>query len=106
LATSIGAVVDRRALVKRKPACQTSSSRKSCAHLFGEQSTRPQRPVADNGMLKALGSSTVTRTRVKNARLFLIPGSEDTRGHGTVGMAKLRKQQLQELRETTPRRAM
>jgi homoserine O-acetyltransferase/O-succinyltransferase len=44
--------------------------------------------------------------RVKNARLFLIPGSENTRGHGTVGMAKLWKQQLQELLETTPRRAM
>ena len=39
-------------------------------------------------------------------RLFLIPGSENTRGHGTVGMARLWKQQLQELLETTPRRAM
>jgi homoserine O-acetyltransferase len=44
--------------------------------------------------------------RVKNARLFLIPGSEDTRGHGTVGMAKFWKQQVQELLQTAPRRAM
>jgi homoserine O-acetyltransferase len=43
--------------------------------------------------------------RVKNARLFLIPGSEDTRGHGTVGMAKFWKQQVQELLQTAPRRA-
>ena len=42
--------------------------------------------------------------RVKNGRLYLIPASEDTRGHGTTGMAKLWKQQLQELLQTTPRR--
>ena len=44
--------------------------------------------------------------RVKNARLFLIPASEDTRGHGTTGMAKFYKQQIQELLQSTPRRAM
>ncbi|MFI5021468.1 MAG: hypothetical protein ACHQRJ_07430 [Alphaproteobacteria bacterium] len=43
--------------------------------------------------------------RVKNARLFLIPGSEDTRGHGTVFFAEFWKQQLQELLQTAPRRA-
>jgi homoserine O-acetyltransferase len=32
--------------------------------------------------------------RVKNARLYLIPASEDARGHGTTGMAKLWKDQL------------
>ena len=26
--------------------------------------------------------------RVKNGKLLLIPASEDTRGHGTTGMAK------------------
>ena len=35
--------------------------------------------------------------RVKNGRLYLIPASDDTRGHGTTGMAKFWKQQLQEL---------
>jgi homoserine O-acetyltransferase len=44
--------------------------------------------------------------RVKNGRLYLIPASEDTRGHGTTGMAKLWKQQLQQLLDNTPRRAM
>jgi homoserine O-acetyltransferase/O-succinyltransferase len=40
--------------------------------------------------------------RVKNGHLFLIPGSEDTRGHGTVFFAKFWKQQVQELLQTTP----
>jgi hypothetical protein len=44
--------------------------------------------------------------RVKSGRLFLIPGSEDTSGHGTVFFAKFWKQQVQELLQTTPRRAM
>ena len=45
-------------------------------------------------------------SRVKNARLFLIPASEETRGHGTTGMAKFWKQQIQELLQSAPRRAM
>ena len=44
--------------------------------------------------------------RVKNGRLFLIPASEDTRGHGTTGMAKFWKQQLHEFLQTAPRRTM
>src|SRR5260221_10164497 len=44
--------------------------------------------------------------RVKNGRLYLIPASEDTRGHGTTGMAKFWKQQLQELLQTAPRRTI
>jgi len=43
---------------------------------------------------------------VKNGRLYLIPASEDTRGHGTTGMAKLWKQRLYEFLQTAPRRAM
>jgi homoserine O-acetyltransferase/O-succinyltransferase len=42
--------------------------------------------------------------RVKNARLFLIPASEDTRGHITTYFAKFWKQQVQELLQTAPRR--
>ena len=44
--------------------------------------------------------------RVKNGRLYLIPASEDTRGHGTTGMTKFWKAQLQEFLATVPRRAM
>jgi homoserine O-acetyltransferase/O-succinyltransferase len=42
--------------------------------------------------------------RVKNARLLLIPASEDTRGHLTTGFAKFWKQPVQELLQTAPRR--
>ena len=44
--------------------------------------------------------------RIKNGRMYLIPGSEDTRGHGTTGMARLWKQQVEELLQTAPRRTM
>jgi homoserine O-acetyltransferase len=44
--------------------------------------------------------------RVKNARLYLIPASEETRGHSTIGMPKFWKQQVQEFLQTAPRRAM
>jgi homoserine O-acetyltransferase len=43
--------------------------------------------------------------RIKNGRLYLIPGNEDTRGHGTTGMARFWKSQLQELLQAVPRRA-
>ena len=42
--------------------------------------------------------------RLKNARLFLIPASEDTRGHLTAYYAKFWKQQLQDLLAKAPRR--
>jgi homoserine O-acetyltransferase len=44
--------------------------------------------------------------RVKNGQLYLIPASELTGGHLTTGNAKFYKQQLEELLQTTPRRAM
>jgi homoserine O-acetyltransferase len=44
--------------------------------------------------------------RIKNARLHLIPASEDTRGHGTTGMAKFWKGAVQEFLATVPRREM
>ena len=44
--------------------------------------------------------------RIKNGRMYLIPAGEDTRGHGTTGMAKFWKQQVQDLLQTAPRRTM
>jgi homoserine acetyltransferase len=44
--------------------------------------------------------------RVKNGRLYLIPASEDTRGHGTTGIAKFYTPQLRELLGTAPGRTM
>ena len=45
-------------------------------------------------------------TRVKNGRLFLIPASAETRGHGTAAMARFYSQTLRELLETAPKRSM
>jgi homoserine O-acetyltransferase len=41
--------------------------------------------------------------RLKNAKFYLIPASEDTRGHGTTGIAKFWKAQMKEWLEATPR---
>jgi homoserine O-acetyltransferase len=42
--------------------------------------------------------------RVKNGRVFLIPGSEDTSGHGTTGRARFWKDELARLLQSAPRR--
>src|SRR6202035_3878025 len=44
--------------------------------------------------------------RIKNGRLYLIPASSETRGHLTTGNAAFYKQQLQELLQAAPQRAM
>jgi len=44
--------------------------------------------------------------RVKNARLYLIPASTETRGHATTGNAAFYKQPLQELLQSAPQRTM
>ncbi len=44
--------------------------------------------------------------RIKNAKLYLVPASADTRGHGTTASAKWWKYQLQELLRSAPRKAM
>jgi homoserine O-acetyltransferase len=43
--------------------------------------------------------------RVKNGRLYLIPASEETRGHGTTGMARFWKAQLQAFMQANERRS-
>lgn len=43
---------------------------------------------------------------VPHGRLYLIPASAETRGHGTTGMAKFWKQQLGDFLTAVPRRAM
>lgn len=43
--------------------------------------------------------------RVTGAKLFLIPASADTRGHGTTGMAVFYKAPLRDLLEAAPKRA-
>jgi homoserine O-acetyltransferase len=52
------------------------------------------------------GITTDAMKRVKNGQLYLIPASDQTSGHLTTGNAKFYKQQLEELLQTAPRRAM
>ena len=42
--------------------------------------------------------------RVPNGRVYLIPASAETRGHGTTGMAKFYAQQLATFLQSAPRR--
>lgn len=45
--------------------------------------------------------------RVKNGKIYLIPASKDTRGHGTTGsQARLYRQVIEELLKTAPSKAM
>jgi len=53
------------------------------------------------------GVTETAMKRVRNGKLYLIPASADTRGHGTTGsFPGLYKQQLQELLQTAPQRTM
>jgi homoserine O-acetyltransferase len=44
--------------------------------------------------------------RVKSGKLYLIPASDETRGHLTTGMAKFYSQQLRDFLSAAPQRAM
>ena len=55
------------------------------AALLAINSADDERNPPETGMMER------EMKRVKNGRLFLIPASEDTRGHGTTGMAKFWK---------------
>ncbi len=44
--------------------------------------------------------------RVKNGKLYLIPASDETRGHGTTGMAKFYAEQLRTFLAAAPSRGM
>ncbi|SEP46023.1 homoserine O-acetyltransferase [Rhodospirillales bacterium URHD0017] len=48
------------------------------------------------------GLTEAALKQIKSARLLLIPASEETRGHGTTGMAKFYKLPLAELLQSTP----
>jgi homoserine O-acetyltransferase len=44
--------------------------------------------------------------RVRNGKLYLIPASPETRGHGTTGFAKFYRQEVQALLDSAPRGAV
>jgi homoserine O-acetyltransferase len=66
----------------------------------------PSTPWTTSAIRLSSASWSARSSGVKNGKLYMIPASEDTRGHGTTGNAKLYKQQLQELLERAPRRTM
>jgi homoserine O-acetyltransferase len=52
------------------------------------------------------GLTVAAIKRVRNGRLYLIPASTETRGHSTTGSARFYVEQLRELLQTAPQRAM
>ena len=52
------------------------------------------------------GLMTDALKRVKNAKLYLIPASQETSGHLTTANAKFYQQELQKLLEAAPQRGM
>ena len=51
------------------------------------------------------GITEAAMKKVKGGRLLLIPASEETRGHGTTGMAKFYAKELAAFLESVPRKA-
>jgi homoserine O-acetyltransferase len=52
------------------------------------------------------GITDAAMKRVKNGKLYLIPASTETRGHGTTGNAKFYVEPLRQLLQTAPQRTM
>jgi homoserine O-acetyltransferase len=73
---------------------------KITAPLLAINSTDDERNPPESGLLER------DIKRVKNGRIFLIPASAETQGHGTTAMAKFYKQQLEEFLEEAPHRGM
>ena len=52
------------------------------------------------------GVTDAAMKQVKNGKLYLIPASTETRGHGTTGNAKFYVEQIRQLLQTAPQRTM
>ena len=52
------------------------------------------------------GITDAAMKRVKNGKLYLIPASTETRGHGTTANAKFYSEQVRQLLQTAPQRTM
>ena len=52
------------------------------------------------------GITDAAMKRVKSGRLYLIPASTETRGHGTTGNATFYSEQIRQLLQTAPQRTM
>jgi homoserine O-acetyltransferase len=67
------------------------------ATLLAINSADDERNPPENGVLER------EIKRVRNGRVYLIPGSADTAGHGTTGSAKWYRKELEELLRSAPR---
>ena len=90
-------------------------------NLYQWDASRDYDPLAQVGQIKAtllainsaddernppeLGVIEKVLPRIANARLLLIPGSEQTAGHGTTGQAKWWKTEVGALLQSAPRKA-
>ena len=70
------------------------------APLLAINSADDERDPPESGLEEA------ALKRVKNGKLYLIPASDETRGHLTTGMAKFYSQQLQQLLQTASQRPL
>ena len=75
----------------------SSGLEKIQATLLAINSADDERNPPENGVLDR------EIKRVKNGKILLIPGSEQTAGHGTTGQAKFWKKELAELLHAAPR---
>ena len=89
-------------------------------HLYLWEASRDYNPSGQIGKIKAtvlainsaddernppeLGVMEKALQRIPNARLLLIPGSDQTAGHGTTGQAKWWKNEVETLLKTAPRK--
>ena len=89
-------------------------------YLLQWESSRDYNPAAKLASIKAsvlainsaddernppeAGTLETAMKQVRDGRVFLIPASSDTRGHGTTGLAKFWKQEVKALLESAPRR--
>jgi homoserine O-acetyltransferase/O-succinyltransferase len=68
------------------------------APLLAINAADDERNLPETGLMeKAL-------KRVKGGTLYLIPASEDTRGHGTTAFAKFYAKQVGDFMQTAPKR--
>ncbi|MFO1163002.1 MAG: alpha/beta fold hydrolase [Reyranellaceae bacterium] len=66
------------------------------ARLLAINAADDERNPPETGLMEA------AMKQVADGRLYLIPASADTRGHGTTGMARFYKEPLAELMQSTP----
>jgi homoserine O-acetyltransferase len=70
------------------------------AHLLAINAADDERNPPETGLMEE------ALKRVKNGKLLLIPGSDQTRGHAATAFAKFYKRELAEFLASVPKRGM